>query len=207
MKIHFFLWLLLKVEKTLFGPYFATCTRNNISDMKKTSKLHHHHCTSSWNLLWNENLAFVPLGNGSSIFKTFFSASACAMYLLSILQIHNWYMHGRQNMEKECKGACTNHVDSHGGRGGSWNVHFTNKAYVVKLSTKGGVSKKRKKANLYFGKVFFRSLSGTNKHYLLRGLPFWLLPLGEPPEQFFGKSWEFGPTDLTPPPRTLGFFS
>ena len=36
------------------------------------------------------------------------------------------------------KGACTNHVDSHGGRGGSWNVHFTNKAYLVKLSTKGG---------------------------------------------------------------------
>ena len=70
----------------------------------------------------------------------------------------------------------------------------------------GGVSKKRKKANLYFGKVFFRSLSGTNKHYLLRGLPFWLLPLGEPPEQFFGKSWEFGPTDLTPLPERWDFF-
>ena len=36
------------------------------------------------------------------------------------------------------KGACTNHVDSHGGRGGSWNVHLTNKAYIVKVSTKGG---------------------------------------------------------------------
>ena len=33
------------------------------------------------------------------------------------------------------------------GEGGSWNVHFTNKAYLVKLSTKGeaGRSKSKKK--------------------------------------------------------------
>ena len=45
----------------------------------------------------------------------------------------------------EHKGSYTNHVDSHGGRGGQWNVHFTNKAYLVKLSTKGGGVKKVQK--------------------------------------------------------------
>ena len=30
--------------------------------------------------------------------------------------------------------------------------------------------------------------------------------LGKPPKQIFGKSWDFGPTGLTPPPpRKLGF--
>ena len=29
------------------------------------------------------------------------------------------------------------------GEGGSWNVHFTNKAYLVKLSTKGGGGSKK----------------------------------------------------------------
>ena len=48
----------------------------------------------------------------------------------------------------------------------------TRKNCALLTNRGGGVSKKRKNANLYFGKVFFRSLSGTNKHYLLRGLPF-----------------------------------
>ena len=32
--------------------------------------------------------------------------------------------------------------------------------------------------------------------------------LGKPPKQIFGKSWDFGPTGLAPPPspQTLGFF-
>ena len=29
------------------------------------------------------------------------------------------------------------------GEGGSWNVHFTNKAFLVKLSTKGGEGVKK----------------------------------------------------------------
>ena len=48
------------------------------------------------------------------------------------------------NSNQYPKGSCTNHVDSHGG-GGQWNVHFTNKAYLVKLSTKGEGGQKSSK--------------------------------------------------------------
>ena len=39
-------------------------------------------------------------------------------------------------------GSCTNHVDNYGGQ---WNVHFTNKAYLVQMSTKGEGGKKSPK--------------------------------------------------------------
>ena len=68
----------------------------------------------------------------------------------------------------------------------------------------------------HFKKVQFAFTQRPNLHtylhlelpciYISIPLPCNWTTLGEPPKQIFGKSWEFGPTGLTPPPRTLGFF-
>ena len=56
-------------------------------------------------------------------------------------------------------GSCTNHVDNYGGQ---WNVHFTNKAYLVQMSTKGrGVKKVQKWSTWFVYDAFVKNLERT----------------------------------------------